>query len=422
MPFLLSAHAPDLRGKGANAVAPCVAIPQKRRMTMPDLMVPDLMMPEFHITGAEVLRPEGLCDAPLGIAAGQVAAEASGRALHLPGWQVLPGIVDVHGDGFERHLAPRRGAMRDLGAGLMAVEAELAANGITTACLAQFYSWEGGMRGPDFAAEMLRALDDVRPRVATDLRVQLRVETHLIDDYPAIEALIAAHDIRYVVFNDHIPHDALARGKRPPRLTGQALKSGRNPEAHLALLQSLHDRRAEVPAALAQFAARLTARDVLLGSHDDATTADRKTARGQGLRISEFPETAEVAADATEAGDAIVMGAPNVVRGQSHAGKVSAGFIAREGMCTALASDYHYPAPFQAAMALAPDMGLVAAWALVSSGPAAMLGLADRGALTTGARADLVAINPETRRPGLTVSGGRITYADHHATAALLTA
>ena len=213
---MLSARAPDLRGKGANAVAPCVAIPQKRRMTMPDLLVPDLMMPEFHITGAEVLRPEGLCDAPLGIAAGQVAAEASGRALHLPRWQVLPGIVDVHGDGFERHLAPRRGAMRDLGAGLMAAEAELAANGITTAYLAQFYSWEGGMRGPDFAAAMLRALDDMRPRVATDLRVQLRVETHLIDDYPAIAALIAAHDIGYVVFNDHIPHDALARGKRPP--------------------------------------------------------------------------------------------------------------------------------------------------------------------------------------------------------------
>ena len=73
-------------------------------------------------------------------------------------------------------------------------------------------------------------------------------------------------------------------------------------------------------------------------------------------------------------------------------------------------------------MALAPDMGLGAAWALVSSGPAAMLGLRDRGTLASGARADLVAINPETRRPGLTVSGGRITYADHQAAAVLLTA
>ena len=77
--------------------------------------------------------------------------------MDLDGYWVMPGIVDIHGDGFERHLAPRRGAVSDLAAGLVAVEAELAANGITTAVLAQFYSWEGGMRSPDFARKFLYA-------------------------------------------------------------------------------------------------------------------------------------------------------------------------------------------------------------------------------------------------------------------------
>ena len=381
-----------------------------------------LSAPDFHIQGALSLRPDGLSGAALGVAGGVLTDAHVGRAVHLDGWELRPGLIDLHGDGFERHLAPRRGAMKDLSVGLASLETELAANGITTAYLAQFYSWEGGMRGPDFAARMLSALDGARARLVTDMRVQLRVESHLIDDYPKIEALIDQHDIPYVVLNDHVPHAALARGKRPPRLTGQALKSGRSPEAHLALLQDLHARSAEVPGAVTALAARLAARGILTGSHDDEDAAARRAAQAQGLTISEFPESREAALEAAGQGAPIVLGAPNVVRGGSHQGKVSAADLVREGLCSALASDYHYPAPFQAAQQLAGDVGVPAAWALVSSGPASVLGLADRGQLLAGLRADLVGINPATGRIGLTVTGGRIAYADPQAAAALLAA
>jgi alpha-D-ribose 1-methylphosphonate 5-triphosphate diphosphatase len=382
----------------------------------------DPLVLDLHITGADILWDDAAGGDVLGLRDGVIQDAAVGPAIHLAGWQVLPGIIDLHGDGFEHHLAPRRGAMKDLTAGFFATEAELAANGITTAYLAQFYSWEGGMRGPDFAARMLAGLRDFAPRVGTDMRAQLRVESHLIDQYGAIAALIAEHDVGYVVFNDHLPHDALARGKRPPRLTGQALKSGRSPEAHLALLQRLHDQGAAVPAALGDLARDLRGRGVVLGSHDDPDPETRRVARGQGMGISEFPETLEAAQAAQDAGDAVILGAPNVVRGGSHAGKVSAGDLARAGLCSALASDYHYPAPFTAAMHLAGDLGLAAAWALVSSGPASVLGLADRGRLAPGLRGDIIAVDPATGRPGLTIAGGRITYASGAGAAALVAA
>jgi alpha-D-ribose 1-methylphosphonate 5-triphosphate diphosphatase len=111
-----------------------------------------------------------------------------------------------------------------------------------------------------------------------------------------------------------------------------------------------------------------------------------------------------------------------VVRGGSHAGKVAAVDLVRAGLCTALASDYHYPAPLQAALSRVPELGLEEAWGLVSSGPARLLGLADRGRLEAGMRADLIALNPETGRPGLTVCGGRVTHADPAGAAALLAA
>lgn len=374
----------------------------------------------FHITGAMVHRADGAVSDAIGVTGGVICDDRVGMAVHLPGWEVRPGIIDVHGDGFERHLAPRRGAVRDLRAGFAALDAELAANGITTAMLAQFYSWEGGMRGPDFAMAMLRALDQVRGGCVTDLRVQLRVEMSLIDQFDRIAGLIEDHAIPYVVFNDHLPHAALAKGKKPPRLTGQALKSGRSPEAHLALLQELHARRDAVPDAVSALVARLQAQGVLTGSHDDPDAAARAAARAMGLRVSEFPESQGAAQAAYDAAEPVVLGAPNVVRGGSHQGKVSAADLVGKGLVTALASDYHYPAPFQAAQALRDGIGADAAWALVTSGPAAMLGLTDRGTLRAGLRADLIAINPATGRVGLTIAGGRVAYADATAAAALL--
>ncbi|MGR3373973.1 MULTISPECIES: alpha-D-ribose 1-methylphosphonate 5-triphosphate diphosphatase [Rhodobacterales] len=367
------------------------------------------MLPDFHITGAEVLRPGGLTDAPLGVAGGRLAEGRPGHPVALPGWRVLPGIVDIHGDGFERHLAPRRGAVSDLPRGLVALEAELAANGITTAVLAQFWSWEGGMRGPEFALRMLEALEAVRGRFATTLLAQLRVETHLLDDYPRIEAAVARFGVGYVVFNDHLPHAALDKGRKVPRLTGQALKSGRSPEAHLALIEALHARGAEVPAAVAALAGRLAARGVRLGSHDDRDAAAREGWRARGVAISEFPETFEAVRAAAGAGAPVVMGAPNVMRGGSHAGKIPAAEVVREGGCTALASDYHYPAPRIAALALADEIGLEAAWGLVSSGPAAVLGLEDRGRLEPGLRADLVVVDA-AGDVGAVIAGGEMRY------------
>ena len=364
------------------------------------------------LRGARVLWPDGFGTGDLSLAEGVIGPSARPRVVDLSGFLILPGIVDAHGDGFERHLAPRRGAMMDPGRGLVAVEAELAANGITTATLAQFYSWEGGMRGPEFAARMLTALAGMRADVATDLRAQLRIEVAMRDAYAEIEAMITRFGVGYVVFNDHLPHDALAKGKRPQRLTGQALRIGRNPETHLEIMQGLHDRMGEVDGALDALAARLIAAGVRLGSHDDRTAEMRLRHRARGVRIAEFPETLEAAEAARAGADAVIMGAPNVMRGGSHNGNAGAADMVGAGCVDALASDYHYPSLAGAAFHLC-DAGicdLATAWRLMSSGPARILGLADRGTLRPGLRADLTVIDPATRRVGATIAGGRISY------------
>jgi len=368
---------------------------------------------ELTLTGAEVLLPEaGLSRADLSIAEGAVQGDRTGRQVDLSGYLVLPGIIDLHGDGFERHIAPRRGAMKQMNEGILSVEAELAANGITTGVLAQFYSWEGGVRGPEFASQVFKAIAEVKASTVTDLIPQLRFETHMLDDYDGLAQKIADWQVAYVVFNDHLPHDRLAEGRKPPRLTGQALKAGRNPDAHFEMLLSMHARSDEVPAALDALCAELTQSGVRLGSHDDATLETRAGWRKRGVSIAEFPETLAAAEAARAAGDHIILGSPNVVRGGSHKGNASALDLIAMGLCDALASDYHYPSPRRAALMLAKSglLDFAAAWALVSSGPARVLDLTDRGTLMPGQRADIVILDAKTHRVAATFAGGRVSH------------
>jgi alpha-D-ribose 1-methylphosphonate 5-triphosphate diphosphatase len=346
------------------------------------------------------------------------AKGTTGRSIDASSYMILPGLIDLHGDGFEHHMAPRRGAVKDLENGLRATCSELAVNGITTAVMAQFYSWEGGMRGPDFANEVISLLRDQPAYTSVDIIPQLRFEYLMRDDWDRAAQMIREFDIPYVVLNDHVPHEALAKGKKPPRLTGQALKAKRSPEAHLALLQQMHHGQGaalhDLPNWIAQFP------NVLFASHDDATKSQRHQFSQMGVKIAEFPETEEAARAGIELGEAVILGAPNVMRGSSHKGNVSARDLVTQNLCTALASDYHYPSLLQAALQLSTEIGFENAWPLVSSNPASVLGLNDRGSVSAGQRADFIVLNPDMQLEA-TFSNGRPAYLTGEFAARLLT-
>ena len=78
-----------------------------------------------------------------------------------------------------------------------------------------------------------------------------------------------------------------------------------------------------------------------LASHDDATAAQvakprRRTGRGSP---SSRPR-AEAAAACRAQGIAVMMGAPNLLRGGSHSGNVAAAALAEAGLLDILSSDY----------------------------------------------------------------------------------
>jgi alpha-D-ribose 1-methylphosphonate 5-triphosphate diphosphatase len=368
-------------------------------------------LPPIRLVNARVLIDGDLRDHPLSVRDGRVEGDG-GREVDLSGYLLLPGIIDLHGDGFERHLSPRPTAPFDKVRGLASVAGELAANGITTAWLAQSWSWEGGFRSGEAAVALLAALGRARGQLLADVRVQLRLETHVIDQHPAVLEAVATHGVDFVVFNNHLPEAVEMAETRPHRFASWAAQTSRTAEEMLAVVRAAAAQEPEVPAALAAIAGQFAALGVTMGSHDDATPATRAFFRGIGARIAEFPTTVEAARAAHAAGEPVLMGAPNVVRGGSQTGNIAAAGLVADGLVDALMSDYYYPALPQAAWALV-DAGLcdlATAWGMISEAPSRIMRLTDRGRLTEGMRADLVAINPETRRVEMTLSAGRVAY------------
>ncbi|MGR3637880.1 MAG: alpha-D-ribose 1-methylphosphonate 5-triphosphate diphosphatase [Shimia sp.] len=365
----------------------------------------------LRLTGAKILRDGTLQNRSLVVGNGRIS-KGPLPEVNLSGYLLLPGIIDMHGDAFERHIAPRPSAPFPLEMGLRATDRDLAANGVTTAWLAQSWSWEGGHRGPDFAEALFDALDHYRPHAVSDLRIQVRCETHTVDTTDRLLAAIRRHAIDYVVFNNHLDEARQLAREKPDEIMLWAKKSGRTAAQHMAIVNAAIEQETRVPRYLCTLADAFDTLGIRYGSHDDPDADTRERFSLIGARICEFPTARGAAAVAKAVGDCVVMGAPNVVRGGSQAGNIRAANLVTEGLCDVLVSDYHYPALANAAFRLVDDglCTLPQAWAMISGTPADIMGLHDRGTLDHGKRADIAIVNEKTHAIEGTISGGRISH------------
>lgn len=379
----------------------------------------------LRLTGALCLVDSTLEECGLGIADGCFTTTPhAGPEIDLSGYWLLPGIIDLHGDGFERHIRPRPSAPFEKRTALQSADIELTSQGVTTAWFAQSWSWEGGSRSPDEAVALLEARRQIAHRLMSDIRIQLRFETHMPRDHEALVRVARDYHLDYVVFNNHLPEALeLAEGK-PARFAAWASQNGHLPDDLLAIVRAAKQADPEIPAFLTALARDLRAAGVTLGSHDDPDAATRAFYRGIGATICEFPTTLEAARAARAAGEPVLMGAPNIVRGGSQSGNIAAMELIEDGLCDALISDYYIPSLTQAAWAIADahTLSFAHAWEMISTRPAQIMNLADRGRLTEGQRADLVVMNPNTRRIEATITNGQIAFATGQAAQRLLRA
>lgn len=369
------------------------------------------ILPPLRLTGATVLAPDGLQDRTVAIAGGRIA-RGPFPAVDLDGCLILPGIIDLGSDALENRLRAGPDPDSQVDQTLDQLDRAAAAGGVTTTWIAQAWSWEGGIRSPDFAETVAAALDRYRAGALTDLRLQIRYETHTHDAVDRLMAMIRRHGIGYVLFGNLLDEAALPPFADALAWAARARRLGLAPAALTAAANAARARAKEVPQRLCRLADCFDSLGVLYGSHGDADAETRDYHAMIGARICAFPASAQAAAVARALNDPIVLSAPDILGGGARAGRISAATLVARGKCDALASEGDPAALAAAAFRLVDDglLTLPRAWALISTRAAQVMRLSDRGVIEPGRRADLCIVDKATRRVEATIAGGRMTH------------
>ena len=315
-------------------------------------------------------------------------------ALDLEGDVLIPGIVDVHTDNLERQVQPRSNARWPSRSAMLTHDAQCAVCGVTTVLDALCLGDLG------FDKDRIQTFHDgVRDLDALHGTGLLKSEhfLHLRCEMPATDVMelldpVADHPlVRMVSLMDHSPgvgqYADLERYRAMRRREGL---TDAHIERRIAELQEQRARFRDVNRE--RLLARMAGSGVILASHDDRTEDEIEENHRDGIRISEFPVSMIAAKAAQARGMQVIAGAPNIVRGGSHSGNVSAAELVRERAVDGLASDYVPASLVEAAFACVRETGITLpqAVSMVTAHPAAMAGLPDRGRIAAGQRADLV--------------------------------
>lgn len=324
------------------------------------------------------------------------------EAEDLEGDYLMPGLVELHTDNLEKHMLPRPGVHWDPDSATVVHDAQCASAGITTVLDAVMI---GSRDQESVRARMQETAIDSMERCRDDgvLRVDhllhLRCEVAAADILSVFERHVDRADLRLISVMDHTAGQRQWRDlakyrqymERNGRYTDESFRDmlAAQREGHEAWAAG---HRGKVVAAARE-------RAIPVASHDDTEIEHVIEASGEGITMSEFPTTVDAAAAARAVGMNIIMGAPNLVRGGSHSGNVSAAELAERGLLDILSSDYVPTSLLMSAFALHHTLGwrLPRAVAAVSRTPARAVGLFDRGEIAPGHRADLIRVRPRER-------------------------
>lgn len=361
------------------------------------------------LTNARVVAGGEVIPGSVEVHGGRIRAVDGGRsflpgAVDLEGDLLIPGLVELHTDNFERHLMPRPKVQWPVLPALVGHDAEVAAAGITTVfdALGVGDADPDAMRGQDMAP-VVAALEHATG--SGHLRAEHRLHIRIELPAPNTRELFRPFDghplVGLISLMDHTPGQRQWEDIEQARIYYCGKKGWSNEKFDRAVAdaQDLQERHAG-PNRL-HFVAHARAHGIALASHDDTHPVHVEQAHAEGAAISEFPTRVEAARAARARGLSIIMGAPNVVRGGSHSGNVAAAELARLGLLDSLSSDYVPASLLMAALRLTEVAGftLPQAIATVSLHPARSAGLDDRGAIAPGLRADLAQVRFDGVQP-----------------------
>lgn len=368
-----------------------------------------IMHNDLILTNCAIVLADDVIKGTLRVREGKIIDITHGHTscgIDMDGDFVIPGCVELHTDHLETHVQPRPKVRWNLDAALQAHDGQIATAGITTVFDALRVGMDGdtelGSDDMSAIAQVISAATAAK-RLRAEHFIHLRCEVSMPDAVDHFDQIKGNDRVKLASLMDHAPGQRQFVSLDAYRIYYQGKKKLSDED-----FAAFSERRVAQSMTYAEkhrnlLAERCHAAGISIASHDDATAEHVAEGIALGISLAEFPTTVVAAQLSHEAGMKVLMGAPNVVRGGSHSGNVSALELVQQGTLDILSSDYIPFSLVQAAFLLFEQglLDLPQAVRLISANPADAARLHDRGRIEIGRRADLVRVRATAGLPPL---------------------
>ena len=357
----------------------------------------NIIMADEILHGTLVVRDGRIHD----IGKGNIAVPS---ATNIDQDYLMPGLVELHTDTLEHHMTPRPKTTWPAIAAVIAHDNQIASAGITTVfdALSIGDVQENSSRVSTLQ-EMINGLSKTQEENLLRIQhnIHLRCEVSYPEMIPTLDGLIDTPLVKMLSVMDHTPGQRQFVSIDAYYTYYQGKYGLSDAEMDQFISKRKQDQATYSRPNRAYAIKSAHQRGLALASHDDATQDHVTEAASEGMTVAEFPTTLEAAQSSHDAGLAVMMGGPNLVRGGSHSGNVAAGFLAEQNCLDILSSDYVPNSLLHGAMLLHTKYAysLPRAVQTITKTPATSVGLDDRGELSPGKRADLIQMHLHPAHP-----------------------
>lgn len=374
----------------------------------------------------DIVTPDGvLCAASLQIEQGRIVEikegviSAIGERINCNRSMLMPGIIDIHADALEKYVEPRPKSMFPLPAAILNFERTLVTYGITTMyhCVSALMNDVHGRiaRKQEIAFQIIREINRLKPLMLSQAKIHFRYDMLHFEIIPELKTMISEGMIDLLSIMDHTPGQGQFPDKEKYLERMEDYTDGDRKAFRKKVEDRLQAHASRNDEATEELVAYCLEHGLAVASHDDDSEEKVNWVHSIGVTISEFPVNKTAVKEANDLNMAIAFGAPNVLRGRSLSGNISAKETIADGYGNILCSDYAPMSLLHCVFLLVSEklMGIEQAVNMVSLNPACAVGIADEtGSIEVGKAADLILVECSQEVPLIkkTIVGGKEVF------------
>ncbi|MCD7909331.1 MAG: alpha-D-ribose 1-methylphosphonate 5-triphosphate diphosphatase [Clostridium sp.] len=328
------------------------------------------------------------------------------KIYDVQGMYIMPGLIDIHSDIIENIVSPRKGVLFDPFLALTITDKTLLSQGITTLYHSLYFASTticGKERtlGIKQMKQISDAIKKHRQNLILNHKLHVRLELNCREAYEIVYEMLQHNMVDELSLMDHTPGQGQYTnihifrqeiekqyGKLSEEEENQIINKCNKPLLDKASIETLLNcaREANIPIAY----------------HDVDTASLLKIMKEWNINICEFPIYEAIAIAARENDFFVVVGAPNILRGESHHKNVFATDLVKKQIANVICSDYYpwglLPAVFKLHNTSKIPLHKIVYMVTLSPAKAVKIGK-DYGSIEKGKKADLIVVDASNELP-----------------------